>query len=121
MNTDTTDPASLAKIGEGVATESLEKPRNRCVARVASSAWSDDRGLSFKRTLMVQKKLSTEYGREWIQEDAANIGVIEVIKKIINFNEVPDGLYEVVTCNESHDWESNTLDDYDYKLIPFTQ
>ena len=30
----------------------------------------------------------------------------------VNLNEVPDGLYEVITCDQKYDWESGYLDSY---------
>lgn len=41
------------------------------------------------------------------------------MNSIINLDECGDGLYEVVVCNETHDWESGYVDGYDLKLIPF--
>ena len=37
--------------------------------------------------------------------------------RILNLGEVEDGIYEVVVCNESHDYETGYVDDYDYRLV----
>jgi hypothetical protein len=89
----------------------------RCVVRLKTSYWSDSRGVYSKKSITFLKRLCFEYNI--LQEDAQNIGNEEVIEKIVNLNECEDGIYQVETCNPSHDWESGYLDDYDYKLIPF--
>lgn len=38
---------------------------------------------------------------------------------IIKVNDVPDGLYKLVACNLSRDWESGMIDDWDLKLVPY--
>ena len=42
-----------------------------------------------------------------------------VDESIINLYECDDGIYEVIMCNLSHDWETGYLDDWDLKLIPY--
>ena len=43
----------------------------------------------------------------------------ETLGMIVNFLDVVDGIYELVTINISRDWETGYVDDYDYKLIPY--
>ncbi len=45
----------------------------------------------------------------------------EVMDKIINLFEVPDGIYYLIDCNHNYDRETGTCDDWDYKLIPFKE
>ena len=52
-----------------------------------------------------------------LAEDADAIGAEEVLPRILNLGEVEDGIYEVVVCNESRDYETGYVDDYDYRLV----
>ena len=45
----------------------------------------------------------------------------EVFESIINLDKVEDGLYSLITVNHSYDCEYGTLDDYDLKLVPYTE
>ena len=54
-----------------------------------------------------------------LEEDCMNVGAKDVLPRILNLDEIEDGLYEVTTCNESHDHETGCIEDYDYRLIPF--
>lgn len=78
-------------------------PPNICVVRLSTSAYETKTGVHLRKSLLWQKRKSS--GFQILKEDASMIGQLE--------------LYQVVTCNESKDWESGMLDDYDYKLIPF--
>jgi len=92
-----------------------EKGENICVVRLTTSAWSDSRGVHLKKSLNFLKRKCK--GFNLLYEDCSMIGPEEVIPRIINIYSVPDGVYRVVTCNESRDWESGYVDDYDYKLV----
>lgn len=47
------------------------------------------------------------------------IGADEVFPRITNIAQCEDGIYVVVTCNESRDYETGIIDDYDYKLVAY--
>ena len=88
------------------------------IVRVKTSTWISDKGIiSLRKDIIPIKRKSKGY--QILQEDAANIGVLEVVDKIVNLDEISDGLYEIITVNEFRDWESGYIEDYDYKLIPF--
>lgn len=91
--------------------------KNRCVVRLLTNVWRDERCLHIKRTLRVLRRHGRGYNL--LQEDLSNLGPTEVYERIVNLNSCPDGLYEVVICNETMDWESGHVDDYDYKLVAF--
>jgi len=93
------------------------EPRFVCVVRLRTSVWSDSKGLHIKRTLAHQKRLST--GFNILLEDLGAIGADEVAIRISNLASCLDGLYRVETCNESRDFETGLVDDYDYRLIPY--
>ena len=52
-----------------------------------------------------------------LEEDSGAIGAEEVLSRILNLWDVEDGIYEVMTCNESHNYETGYVDDYDYRLV----
>lgn len=86
------------------------------VVRVKTSWWKDERGLHYRKDILTMKGLSSGY--QILQEDSSNIGAYEVGEKI-DFQNCSDGLYEVIITNQTYDWETGYLDDYDYKLVPY--
>ena len=97
------------------AEPTVEVEQNACVVRLTTSAWKNDRGVHLKKSLDFLKRQCV--GFNILDEDCLMIGAEEVVPKIININSVPDGVYRVVVCNESRDWETGHVDDYDYKLV----
>lgn len=95
-----------------------KQAESREVVRLATSRWSDKRGIHSRRSLLFMRRKSA--GWQLLEEDSKMIGEDEVVSHIVNLDECKDGLYVVTTCNEYTDWESGMLEDYDYKLIPFT-
>ena len=105
---------------EAVFTEvptSEEPEHSRGIVRVRTVKWGDTRrGIFQAKQITWLKRLSSGY--QCMREDVANIGADEVLDRITNLNECRDGIYEAVICNQSTDWETGYVDDYDYKLIP---
>jgi hypothetical protein len=95
------------------------KPLNKCVVKLQTSAWRDRTGIHWKQSLTFLRRQCS--GFNLLEEDAGCIGVEDIIPKIINLRECSDGVYECIACNESRDWETGTIDDYDYKLVALTQ
>lgn len=93
----------------------IEDP-TKLVVRLTTSAWHDGNGIHFKKSLRFLKRKST--GVNFLEEDAVNIGDLDVVSRITNLGYLKDGVYEVDTCNHKYDWETGNLDDYDYRLIP---
>lgn len=89
-----------------------------CIVKLTTRHWLDTRGVHLKKSLVFLKRKCNGYNI--LVEDCESFGAEEVIPKIININEAPDGVYLVAPCNESKDWESGHIDDYDYKLVPIT-
>lgn len=93
---------------------------NRTVVRLKTTAWVDCNGnLNYKKCISILHRKS--FGFNALFEDIHDIGAIEVIERIINLDICSDGVYEVVTCNEHRDWETGYIDDYDFKLVEFTE
>ncbi len=61
------------------------------------------------------------FGYNILDEDCNNIYPEDVFEKIMNIFKVPDGIYEVVVCDEIRNYEDGSIDDYSYKLIPVNE
>lgn len=91
------------------------KQKNRCVVRVSTTAWANTKGVHIKKTLTFLRRQCE--GFNILEEDVSAIGTKEVLLRILNLDECKDGIYEVVACNESHDYDTGHVDDYDYMLV----
>jgi hypothetical protein len=86
-----------------------------CVVRKRTSAWGDKRGIHQKVSLtLLQRKSQHTY---WFMEDVNYMGANEIFQRIVNLNDCEDGVYNVIACNKHRDWETGTIEDYDYKLV----
>lgn len=101
----------------GLADEQQEP--NVCTVRLKTATWSDSKGLHTKKSLTFLRRQCAGYNL--LEEDAGAIGADEVVTRIINLDSCKDGVYEVVACNESRDFESGYIDNYDYKLVPLAE
>jgi len=101
----------------GTEIRPLKEPRPTCVVRLTTSCWHDTNGVHINKTLRFLKRQCVGYNI--LYEDCSMVGAEEVVKRITNLDKCEDGIYQVTTCNESHDWETpHILEDYDYELIP---
>ncbi len=96
-----------------------EEVKSKVVVRLSTSAYSDARGLHFKKSLTFLRRKCKGYN--FLEEDCSNIGMEDVICKVTNLLEVKDGIYEVVTHNEYRDFETGYVEDYDYYLIEYSE
>ena len=108
-----------------------EKQIARTFVRLSTSYWSDDRGIYTKKSLRYLrrkgakgKKRTLDYkgipdSFNFIEEDVNCIGPKETLDLIRNLRDCDDGVYEVVFCSVSTDWETGYVDMYEYKLIPY--
>jgi hypothetical protein len=87
------------------------------VYRKLTTKWSSSGSVNVKITLKKMKRIS---GMAWDQLacEIENVGG-DAADRIINLLNVEDGLYELHPCNESTDWETGIVDDYDLELIPY--
>jgi hypothetical protein len=95
-----------------------KEPDAILVVRVTTSYWSDRSGGHMRKKVGFMKRLSK--GFNLLDEDFGNIGADEVIPRILNLHDVEDGLYVVHTANEERDWETGNVEEYDYRLYPYT-
>lgn len=94
--------------------------KRREVVRVSTACWKDGRdGIHITKRITPLKRKS--FGFQVLADDANQVGVSDALKRILNLDECEDGVYEVVTCNESKDWETGCVEDWDYKLIPYNE
>ena len=93
----------------------IKKPhQSRVVFRLKTTQWADKRGnIHEKRSLLALKGQSV--GHNYLLENFSDTGEID----LVNLAECPDGIYEVVVCNKSYDYETGLLDDYGFKLLPY--
>ena len=113
LQTENSAAGGLSDLTDVLAVE--PKQPNRCVVRLRTTMWADKTGLHTKKSLTFLRRKSE--GFNVLEEDASAAGVEEVLPRILNLDECPDGVYEVVVCNESRDYETGSVDDYDYRLV----
>lgn len=99
--------------------EDSPKRINRTVVRLSTSMWFDDNGLYFRQTLRFLKRKSA--GQNNLFEDCFATGAEEVLPRITNLHNCPDGVYEVIACNFGRDWESGYIEEWDYELVPYSE
>lgn len=95
--------------------DDMDETQHKCVVRLRTSMWADKKGVYTKKSLTFLRRQCE--GFNVIKEDVDAAGVELVFKRITNLPECEDGIYEAIVCNESHDFESGYVDDYDYKLV----
>jgi hypothetical protein len=79
------------------------------------------RGERFYCSRIISPLARMSKGYRPFSEDVSNIGVQNAMESLVNLSECPDGIYEVVICNESRDWESGIVDDYDLMLVEYKE
>lgn len=99
------------------STTESEHQDNLTVVRVATSAWENNKGIHQKKSLIWVKRLCR--GENALQTDVDAATCEDVISRVVNLNDCPDGLYRVVLCNISRDRETGYIDSFDYRLWPY--
>lgn len=91
--------------------------RPRIVVRLERSHWHDDRGAYLRIGLRYLKRHGR--GCNFLDEDCRMTGAEDVLPRIVNLHRCEDGVYELISINETTDWETGYVDDWQYKLIPY--
>lgn len=90
------------------------------VVRLTTSVWHDGKGIYVKKSLVFLKRVHRREGiSDYITEDCSCGGADQVVERITNLNTVEDGVYRVNAINETSDWETGNVEDWDYELVPF--
>lgn len=103
---------------QNICEERHEDPTEsfRMVVRVYTTIWEDRKGIHVARHVAYQKKKS--YGYQ-LQDLVADIGVEEVVSKLVGLDNIPDGLYQVEFSDVERNWEDNSVESYMLKLSPY--
>jgi hypothetical protein len=89
---------------------------NELIVRLKTESWFDHKGVYIKKKILFMKRQSK--GFNFLLEDCTQIGSEEVEGRILNLYKCEDGLYKVTICNVYKDWETGSIEDWEYKLIP---
>lgn len=93
---------------------------DRVVVRLSTISFICSRGgIHQKKSITFLRRKCK--GFNVLSEDARNSSAEDTFSRIENLHECEDGIYEVVTCNESRDFESGYIDDYDFRLVPLKE
>jgi hypothetical protein len=84
----------------------------RCIGRITKNYYLQDNKLVSKSTFTLLKRKSQLTLQDMI-DDPEYSG--------LNLDEYDEGIYEIITCNHSTDWETGVVDDWDLKLIPYKE
>jgi hypothetical protein len=95
------------------------EPRSRIVVRLTTNYYCNNQKAVIKKELRFLKRKS--YGDNFFIEDCGSGGDDIVIKSIENLDECEDGIYELVTCDVSYDWETGYADGWNWKLIEYKE
>lgn len=93
-------------------------PDYQVVVRVRTSTYPYRNGFVRNKSVTVLRKHTT--GHDFVNHDIEMIGADLFADKIVNLNSVDDGLYIVSIVDIKRDWETGYVDDYRYRLIPYT-
>ncbi len=85
--------------------------------RIKTSCWYDNKSIHQKRSITTLRRKSNA-AFDILIEDSKNLDANQVFDKIVNLDECKDGVYVVRIVNESKDWETEDIYDWDYMLIP---
>lgn len=94
-----------------------KKKKNQVVVRINTTYWYDKNGAYFKKSLKILKRKS--FGYNYLLEECRMAGSYDCISRIAGIDSLPDGVYEVVVCDVSRDYETGYVEDWDLKLVPF--
>jgi hypothetical protein len=98
--------------------EEDQVPPTQIVVRLRRSYWHDLDGV-YQRISIKYLKRHTQ-GFNLLEDDCKMIGADDAVARIINLDRCEDGIYELVMCNAHTDWETGHVEDWEYRLEPFT-
>ena len=93
--------------------------KSKTIVKLTTEYYHDNKSAFIKKKLTTLKRKSTWYNL--LIEECENIDTQEVLSNIINLYNVKDGIYELIICNHSCDYETRVLKMCDYKLIEYIE
>ena len=87
------------------------------VVKLITTYYQTKDGYAITKKIITQKRLSK--GFDFFKEEVSFINVENALTRIINLDECEDGLYELIMINQSKDYETGYIEDWDYKLISY--
>lgn len=97
-----------------------ENEEYRVVIRVTTCYWKSVNGFHSRKDCVIRKRLSGK-AHSWLDDEIDGCGVDIFMEHLIGLDTCKDGLYEIVSCNVSRDWETGYIDGCDWKLIPWIE
>lgn len=88
------------------------KPKLRCVGRLSHNRYMHGDRLVSQSTFTLLKRKSQLSLSDMVGDADIDIDNLELFRHA-------EGLYEIVICNESRDWETGMVDDWELKLVPY--
>jgi hypothetical protein len=95
--------------------------KGRVVVKVTTSKYRTKRGFAKTRFVEFLRRKSDSDLIYSIEEDSSCGGADSVVDRIINLNEVEDGIFLMIWLNERRDWETGNVEEWDYKLVPIKE
>ena len=93
---------------------SQNKEQHRTIVKLRTEYYRDSRSAYIKKVLTTLKRKSSGY--DLLLEDIDNSNAEYVLSGITNLYDVQDGIYELQTINHSKDFETGTIQDWEYIL-----
>lgn len=100
---------------------SLKTKDNVCVVKIKTESFKRGDAYFKGKSLRVLKRKSKGPILDCFLEDINCTSVDWVMFKIVNFSQVPNGLYQLIIVNEYRDYETGYVEDWNYKLISFSE
>lgn len=91
----------------------------KTVIRLSTEYYQSGSKYNIKKVITPIKRKSSGYNL--IVDGSYDVGIEEVLSNIINIDECEDGIYVVDTTNISRDYWTGEIDDYQYKLIEYSE
>lgn len=90
------------------------KPKLRCVGRLTHQRYMHNGKLVSKSVFSLLKRKSGLNLSDLVGDADIDIDNLEL-------GNHAEGLYEIVLCNPSRDWETGIIDDWELKLVPYKE
>lgn len=103
-------------IDELMTISNLESKKNKTIVRISRNYFRNRKGEFVKQTKISPLKRKCT-GQQLIEYDYDNVDCEYIIDRIINLEELKDGIYELIPINLGTDFETGYIQDYDYKLV----